>query len=317
MTRKPCFLLPAILLLSSTVFAETLLVKPTVVQSAVLPKASFVHAITSVDGNTGILSSAPQNPQSRSWLQLENGKVVCSLEVPVPPRVPVAVDEKRIVWASSSTSGTRLTVLTPQTGDTKTFDISLKGIHQLALVGSDVFAISAQGRHPMHLHQVSLENGRLSYLNELVPERAAISFGQSAQGRLVLIDNAQGRFREDKTGEKYAAGTWKRIEAPILETARNAGDIGLGPNIVRSLILQHWLTRSGNHGFVVTVQSNRRGQFAIETDSEGKELRQWQLDKWMAKASESGHLVNFPMTTFAGIGSLQWTGDFAIYDALR
>ena len=317
MTRKLCFLLPATLLFASTTIAETLLVTPTVVQSAVLPKASFVHAIASVDRNTGILTSTQQNQQSRAWLQIENGKVVCSLEVPVPPRLPVGIDTRRIAWATNSSSGTKLTVLTPQTGETKVFELSLRGITQLALVGPDVYAISAQGSHPMHLHHISMENGKLSYLNELVPERTAISFGQSTQGRLVLIDNAQGRFREDKTGEKYASGTWKRIEAPILETARNAGDIGLGPNIVRSLILQHWLTQSGNHGFVVAVQSNRRGQFAIETDSDGKELRQWQLNKWMAKASESGHLINFPLTTFAGIGSLQWTGDFVTYDALR
>jgi len=233
--------------------------------------------------------------------------------VPVPQRMPVAVDEKRIAWVTSSNGASKINLLTPQTGVIKTLNVSLAGITQLSIVGPHLFTISARGDQSMHLHQVSIGDGTLSYLSLLTPQWAAISFGQSIKDRLTLIDNAEGRFREDATSVPYTPGSWKRIESPIIDITRNLNNSKMGPKFSLNLIIQHWFTKAGNHVFVTRHRESMKGQYAIETDSNGRQLEQFLLENWGSKIGEAGDFSRHSFTTYTGIGSLQYSGDLVGY----
>ena len=82
------------------------------------------------------------------------------------------------------------------------------------------------------------------------------------------------------------------------------------------MILQHWLLPSGNQGFVIAHRGPSRGQYAIETNNEGQQVREFLLENWLGKAAEVGPAGPL-LKTLAGSGTLQYTGDFVVYEGLR
>lgn len=303
-----------IVLLATSVCAETIYIKPTVLYRKILPSGSWVHAIYSHDGRTTLLSSTEQQPNGKMWLQVEDGRVISHRDVQVPLAVPVAISEQLLVWSTGSASGTKLNIMTPVTGESKSFELALRDVTHLAIVESDLYAIATNRDRSLQLYQVSSVDGGIHDLGQVSSEPSAISFGQSGNGRLVLIDNAAGRFREDTIAGSYARGTWRKIVSPILEVARSKNS---SPRLgFSNLILQHWLLPSGNQGFVIAHRGPSRGQYAIETNNEGQQVREFLLENWLGKAAEVGPAGPL-LRTLAGSGTLQHTGDFVVYEGLR
>ena len=300
--------------LATAVSAEAVHIKPTVLYRKILPSASWVHAISSHDGKTTLLSSTEQQPKARMWLQVEDGRVLSNREVQVPPTAPVAISERLLVWSTGSASGTKLNIMTPLTGESKSFDLPLRDITRLAIVESDLYAIANSMDRPVHLYQISSVDGGIRDLGQLASDQSAISFGQSGNGKLVLIDNAAGKFREDTIAGAYTRGSWHQIVSPILEVARSKTSTGVYK--FSNLILQHWRTAAGNHGFVIPSRVSLQGQYAIETNTEGQQVRQFLLENWQGKSGEFGASGRMT-TTLTGIGTIQHSGDFVVYEGLR
>lgn len=186
------------------------------------------------------------------------------------------------------------------------------GLVYLAVAGEVIYTLH---RDQFGWRLGRVKAGRFERIASLDEGSTILQFGECTEDQVVLVDVKNARFNVLQ-GPGFRNNGFVAMQSEIVEEAkRNLGNLqNFGAsNITHFAMFAHKRTEKG-HGFVVAKAEKDKGQYFVEFDETGREVRRSFLGFPEGNAKKSG---SFQFQRFVGDGgtleATKATGETLIY----
>lgn len=250
--------------------------KPSPVQ---MPYGAVQASAASEEGSFFLVASSPMNPKF-SIVQVSGENIGRTKEVSIASGSLTAFSGRYFVWNQATPLNSILHIYRNSDGREASIPTTVKDVFHLHVIGEYVvLAHKTNGRTT--ISQLNLSSEKLSLVEQLNEDVPVLRFGESSGFSTLLIDPVSARFKQYTIGEKISAGSWVRIDSPLIQNLRDKKrPIALGQvgPVYYSIVIGHATGMDGSHYFFTTQNEKGVGRYGVKCDAQGKEIGKFLLE---------------------------------------